>query len=247
MKKSLISAALVICGLCSPFAHAMDATFATNGVDVNGSADDAVWQKADWHPMNHLMVGSMPSPEDFSGRFKLAWDEGKLYLLVEIVDDVLIDTHPDPTVKYWDDDCLEVFIDADASGGNHQFSYNAFAYHIALDGNVADFGDENDGNGVVLLNDHVTSVWRRDEKAPHTITWEVAIDIYPDTFSTDKPGEPLVLNSGHVLGFMLAYCDNDGSKTREHFVGSHAITPVNGSKNLGYLDASVFGKITLVK
>ena len=49
------------------------------------------------------------------------------------------------------------------------------------------------------------------------------------------------------MGFMLAYCDNDGSPEREHFVGSHEITPVNGDKNLGFIDASVFGKITLVK
>ena len=246
MYKKLLTAGALSFSLLSPVGMAMDATFAKNGVTVNGAGDDAVWQEAQWHPLEHLMVGSMPSKEDFSGRFKLAWDEGKLYLLVEIVDDILIDTHPDPKDKYWDDDCLEVFIDEDASGGNHQYSYNAFAYHIALDGNAADFGDENDGNGVVLLNDHVESEWHRDESSPYTITWEVAIDIYDDSFSTAKPGEPLSLKEGKIMGFMLAYCDNDGSPEREHFVGSHEITPVNGDKNLGFIDASVFGKITLV-
>jgi hypothetical protein len=45
---------------------------------------------------------------------------------------------------------------------------------------------------------------------------------------------------------MLAYCDNDGSKEREHFIGSHKISAVNGNKNLGYIDASVFGELNLI-
>jgi len=47
------------------------------------------------------------------------------------------------------------------------------------------------------------------------------------------------------MSFMLAYCDNDGSDEREHFIGSHDIEPVNGDKNLCYIDASVFGSIRL--
>ena len=45
---------------------------------------------------------------------------------------------------------------------------------------------------------------------------------------------------------MLAYCDNDGSLEREAFVGSTEITPINGDKNLGYITADVFEKLTLV-
>ncbi|MCP4059513.1 MAG: sugar-binding protein, partial [Pseudoalteromonas sp.] len=47
-------------------------------------------------------------------------------------------------------------------------------------------------------------------------------------------------------GFMLAYCDNDGSEVREHFMGSHEVQPVNGDRNRGFIDADVFGKITLL-
>lgn len=46
---------------------------------------------------------------------------------------------------------------------------------------------------------------------------------------------------------MLAYCDNDGSASREHFIGSVAIEPKNGDKNLGYKDAGVFAPLTLVE
>lgn len=216
-------------------------------VVVDGVANDAIWKKAKWHSLNHDMVGSVPKASDFTGRYKLAWDESQLYLLVEITDDVLIDTHPNPKEAYWDDDCLEIFLDEDASGGDHLHSYNAFAYHIALDGNVADFGNGKDNNSVVLLNDHLDSAWQRQPQKPYNVIWEVAVRIYPDTFNTANPGEPVALSADKIMGFMLAYCDNDGSETREHFMGSHDIKPVNGDKNRGYIDASVFGKLKLVK
>jgi hypothetical protein len=44
---------------------------------------------------------------------------------------------------------------------------------------------------------------------------------------------------------MLAYCDNDGSKEREHFISSNDIEAVNGNKNLGYITADVFQTLTL--
>ena len=228
------------------FAKDIEVTKAASPITIDGVASEAAWQQAEWLPMTELMVGDMPTPEDFSGRYKLLWDNEQLYLMAEIVDDVLWDNHPDPTDKYWDDDCLEIFIDADASGGNHLTSYNAFAYHIALDGNVLDIGpDKGEEQNYVILNDHAKSRWTRSDKAPFAITWEVSIKIFPDTFTEAKPGEPLALSAEQVIGFMLAYCDNDGSVEREHFVGSHAVEAVNGSKNLGYIDASVFGKIVL--
>lgn len=45
---------------------------------------------------------------------------------------------------------------------------------------------------------------------------------------------------------MLAYCDNGGSKEREHFIGSMDIKAVNGSQNLGYITADVFQKLLLI-
>lgn len=42
---------------------------------------------------------------------------------------------------------------------------------------------------------------------------------------------------------MLVYCDNDGSVECEYFVGFYVVEVVNGSKNLGYIDVLVFGKI----
>lgn len=221
---------------------------------VDGKGDEISWEKATWLPLNHLILGAPPSSQDFSGQFKILWDEGQLYLLVEIVDDILFDQHADPLHLYWDDDCLEVFIDEDGSGGNHQFSFNAFAYHIALDNQVVDMGPNNeDGSpNFVLLNDHINSVWQRSADKPNKIIWEVALRVFDDSFSlssiSDKSNQQSVkLTLGKTLGFMLAYCDNDGSKERENFIGSTDIKAVNGSKNLGYITADVFQKLLLIQ
>nr|WP_269468592.1 sugar-binding protein [Alteromonas sp. ASW11-130] len=226
------------------YANALDNEYTVTPIIIDGVAAEPVWQTAPWHSLNHHIVGAVPTKDDFWGRFKLAWNEDALFLMAEIVDDVIYDRHPDPLVNYWDDDCLEIFVDEDASGGDHLANFNAFAYHVALDGNVVDLGEE---ARVVLLNDHVESAWRRSSYPPYHIIWEAKIRIFPDTYSVDAPVEPVKLSVGKELGFMLAYCDNDGSATREHFMGSHPIIAINGDKNLGYKDASVFGKVTLTK
>lgn len=207
---------------------------------LDGLANDSVWSEAAWLPMDQVWLGPAPSEKDFSGRYKLLWDENNLYLLADITDDTLIDIHPDGLIKYWDDDCLEIFLDEDASGGNHQFDYNAFAYHIALDGRVVDIQPD---SSFTFFNDHC--ITRRITQGSHT-TWEVAIKIFDGNQYSDEPGAvnvPKRLFSGKKMGFALAYCDNDYSTERESFIGS---IPVNGpDKNRGWIDAGIFGLLAL--
>ena len=247
-KYTAIVLSLPLFAVCSPsFAEPDVVHFASEQITIDGEALERTWQDAEWRNIDKHMLGEYPDQHDFSGRYKLLWDERRLYLLAEISDDVLFDQHADPLLRYWDDDCLEIFIDEDGSGGNHQFDYNAFAYHIALDNQAVDIGGQlEDGSpAFILLNDHVDSQWKRQSQQPHTVLWEVAVKIFDDSFELDKASQPMSLTAGKTMGFMLAYCDNDGSDEREHFLGSHEIEPVNGDKNLGYIDAGVFGSIRL--
>ncbi|MGO2012433.1 MAG: CBM9 family sugar-binding protein [Pseudoalteromonas sp.] len=238
MSIKLLAASL----LFSSQVMAQQANYTDTPIVIDG-VTDAAWQHADWHAMPHLMDGVLPSKTDFSGKYRLLWDENYLYLQAIIVDDVLIDSHANPIDKYWDDDALEIFIDSDASGGNHQYNHTAFAYHIGLDNQAADFGPDKKPH---LYTDHLISNWKRDPKTPNNIIWEVAIKLYVDNYKQDGENTPLTITADKVIGFMLAYCDNDGSDVREHFMGSHKIEPVKGSRNLGFIDADVFGEVTLV-
>jgi len=205
---------------------------------LDGSGADDVWDASDWQSINQVWYGIKPEANDFSGRYKLAWDENNLYILAEITDDSLMEIHPEGAERYWDDDCLEIFLDEDASGGEHQYNFNAFAYHIALDGQVMDMAADSTYR---FFNDHcLTRLITRDKVS----TWEIAIRIY-DGASYEPGGEnvPKLLKSGKNMGFALAYNDNDRSSERENCIGNTAVPGAN--KNHAWVDAGVFGLLEL--
>ena len=207
---------------------------------IDGVADEAVWQVAEWHDIDHRWLGPEYTAEDFSGRFKVAWTEERLYILVEVVDDILFDSHRDSLTQYWDDDCVEIFIDEDYSGGDHQYNHNAFAYHMSLDNRAIDIGTDEQPHD---YSHHVESRWRQ---TGNKVVWEIAIDIYTDEYvDGSDDNEPVALHAGKVMGLMLAYCDNDGSELRENFVGSESVP--EGPKDRGWIDAGLFGELQLVE
>lgn len=212
---------------------------ASKSPNLDGKDMDDCWNKAEWLAMDQNWLGNAYTYKDFSGRYKLSWDESALYILVEITDDVLFDQYGDPLKLWWDDDCVEVFIDEDNSGGPHQFSHNAFAYHIALDGNVVDLAPDELPR---LYNDHITSVRTTNGQ---TSTWEIAVKIYDDSFVDGEKSSPKNLEINKKVGFAIAYCDNDGSKERENFIGSVFVP--GEDKNQGYKDANIFGTLVLLE
>ncbi|WP_400191406.1 sugar-binding protein [Hymenobacter sp. B81] len=204
---------------------------------LDGRGTDACWAAAPWRPLDQRWLGPPAAPTDFTGRYKVVWTPQRLYVLAEITDERLIDTHADPLVRWWDDDCLEIFVDPDGSGGEHQYNYNAWAYHVALDGHVVDMGRDRKGR---LFDEHVRV--RRRQRGTVT-TWETAVALYADTYDDTRPqaNRPLPIQPNQPIGFALAYCDNDGSPERENFFGS---VPVAGpDKNRGWIDAGIFGRL----
>ena len=216
------------------------APLAGSAPHVDGIVDDHLWQRAPWQAIDSLWLGPEYSAEDFAGRFKVVWTPERIFILVQIVDDVLIDQYRDPLSQYWDDDTLEIFVDEDYSGGEHRSNHNAFAYHFSLDNRAIDIGTDGKPRD---YTHHVQSAWKQYADG---IIWEVAIDIYSDDYvDGSNQNQPVTLVPGKVLGLMVAYCDNDGSKLRENFVGSEVV--LSGPKDRGYIDAGLFGSLTLVE
>lgn len=213
---------------------------ATIAPTIDGKANDPIWSTVSWQPLDQRWLGEAYTEDDFSGRYKLSWTPEGLYLLAQITDDKRYDQHKDPLKLWWDDDCLEIFIDADNSGGEHQFNHNAFAYHVALDGNVVDLAP---GNVPTLYNSHVQSKISVIDQ--NTSLWECKITLYDDTYKDGGVNDQKILSAGQKIGFALAYCDNDASKTRENFIGSVAVT--GEDKNRGWIDAGIFGTIQLTE
>jgi hypothetical protein len=211
-------------------------------IQIDGTADENVWRRAKWQPLNHRWLGPEYSKDDFQGRFKVAWSKSKLYILTEIVDDILIDMHRDPLTQYWDDDTLEIFLDEDFSGGDHQYNHNAFAYHMSLDNQAIDIGTNKLAQS---FSHHVQSRWQQQG---NKVVWEVSIDIYQDNYQDNSEGKgahnkTVELSTGKVMGLMVAYCDNDGSELRENFIGSESAA--GKAPDRGWKDAGMFGKLIL--
>ena len=211
---------------------------ASEPIVIDGIANESIWTETKWYPIDQLWVGQAYDSTDFQGRYKLTWTDKSLYVLAEIIDDSIFDQRADPLKFWWDDDCVEVFIDEDNSGGEHQYNHNAFAYHVALDGNAADMSTKEEG---ILFNEHVES---KHTTEGNVMLWELKFNLYnAETFDETKSNDPVKLSSGKKIGFAIAYCDNDGSPERENFIGS---IPVEGEdKNRGWIDANIFGTLLL--
>ncbi len=205
---------------------------------IDGYKKDACWKSATWYPLNQKWLGKDYTQKDFKGRYKLSWSKDVMHLLVEIKDDILVDQYEDPKKLWWDDDCLEVFVDEDNSGGNHQFNHNAFAYHIALNNHVIDLGPDEQPH---FYDDHITCKRRTKGKKS---TWELSFKLYSDEYIDDFINQAVELQANKKVGFALAYCDNDGSKERENFIGSEVVE--GEDKNRGWIDAGIFGTLILV-
>lgn len=204
---------------------------------IDGNPNDDCWTNAVWAPIDQLWVGTAANANDYTGRFKATWDDSLVYILVEIKDDIFHDTHSNPLDNYWNDDCIEIFVDENKSGGDHLNNFNAFAYHVSPFGDVVD----NDKTKAALFNQHV----KIDvDTFGTTYFWEVKMRIYNDQYDQNNPNANRVtLTPGKVLGFSMAYNDSDNQNTREHMYGSQVITAAD--KNISYKTADAFGTLTL--
>ena len=209
---------------------------------IDGEATEESWANAEWHAIDKVLIpyGATMDEGDFEGRFKVTWDESYLYVLVEATDDSLSDDHADPLMNWWDDDCVEIFIDEDRSGGDHQQNNNAFAYHVSLSYDAIDL-DEN-GQGI-NYKDHI--MVEMDTIGPNTYLWEIAVKIYDESYDENDPEASRVdLMNDKLMGFAIAYCDNDETTSRENFISNRELT--EATANDMYKNADHFGPMVLM-
>lgn len=208
---------------------------------IDGKADDACWTNANWYSFNKIWYpwGTSLSTTDFSARYKVAWNADFLYIFVETTDNILFDDHPNLFSDYWKGDCVEIFLDENRSKGDHWYTYNAFAYHVGPRGTVVDLGTN---HSQIRLDDHVNV--KVDTISENHYNWEFAVKIYSDKFNPSSPeASRLKLAPNKVMGFTLAYCDNDGTNQRENFIGSQNMSQSTWDDN--YKNANSFGTLLL--
>lgn len=201
---------------------------------------DAVWNDAQWMEMTVAWTGfenlkQPSSPADFTGKYKAMWTPEHLYLLLDITDDVI-----NTSGQYWEHDTVEIFIDEDQSGGQHNQSHNAFAYHINHKLEVVD-----NGGDPAMIASHINA--KINTQGTRHI-WEIQIEIYGNHNGyvlSEQEAARVTLEAGKIMGFTPSYIDNDGNGTREHFMSS--VNTSGHQQNQGYLNADSFGSLELVE
>ena len=237
---------------------------------IDGVGDDAAWSNAQWQPIKYEWMKDTPpditplkGPDDFSGRFKVVWTASRLYILAEIIDDIISVTYPNAYISPEKNDCLELFLDENASGGvrSSDGGNNFFTYHMSFNGvNVTDYIGGNTNNitndpvthvqgGNILRNSHFNYVIGKND-VTHTYIWEIEMKVYDSTYplrsSPDSP--PVTLTAGKEMGFAAAYCDADAKNTREHFIGSMFVEgDTDDKRNIAYLNSSQYARLHLMK
>ena len=77
---------------------------------IDGVEDD-IWAAVDRIKLTNVVESPLSSPNDLSADFKIMWDKDNLYLFADVTDDVL----KNDADEAWENDAVEVFIDADNS------------------------------------------------------------------------------------------------------------------------------------
>jgi hypothetical protein len=266
--KAIFSTLLLIAISFNAFSFNYEAYRTETAPVIDGIGNEDCWKAASWALINHPFDGktSIPDSADFYGRYKVVWDASRVYVLMEITDDHLMDNRANPTDRYWDDDCAEFFFDEDNTPEGHECganAFNAFAYHIAAvarDKNnytnggilpfdspnainhVMDLGSDCNTNNAINLDNHVKTKIVKDG---NKYTWELEFKIFDKNYNQHSNNNiPVVLTPNKVMGFAIAYCDND-TGVRDNMIGSIPNHNDYGGQYPFYRFTNDFGTLTL--
>jgi hypothetical protein len=114
------------------------------------------WAGASTYPLRNVISGQIDSPQDLAALWQASWDQANLYLRIGVEDDRSIHDSSVP----WDDDAVEVFLDADGSGGSQYDGINDFHMIFDIKNNKVMFGRNSPQMGNIAMSQQVT----RDER-----------------------------------------------------------------------------------
>ncbi|MGA2092602.1 MAG: sugar-binding protein [Sedimentisphaerales bacterium] len=178
--------------------HATPATIipaATSPV-IDGNEDTA-WSAAPRYKLANLMYAPPSSPNDLSANFRAMWDENNLYILVDVADDIL--THGSTPDNWYQNDSVEVYIDADNSKSN-QYDNDDAQYYFVWDRTKPTMGVHNEHGRL----ENVEFAMVTTDKGYRT---EIK---FPWATLGKKPA------TGATIGFDVQVNDSDGGGKRDH-------------------------------
>jgi hypothetical protein len=179
--------------------------------------EEQTWSDAPKYKLGNVIYSPISSDEDFSAYYKAMWDKDNLYILVDVTDENL--TNDSSSDLWYEDDCIEVFIDADNNRSGN-YDDNDYQFHFDWDKNNPTMDEDEHGTveGVQFAMVTTTTRYRTEIKFP----WA--------TLGT-KP------SPGTAIGFEVHVNDDDsGDRTKLAW---------SGTRDTAYEDTRAFGKAEL--
>lgn len=196
--------------------------FPTGEISVDGEIEPA-WDGSSREVIGNYLQGDSCLQNDFSGSVRALWDSAgkKLYLLVEVQDDLIV---RDSGGNSWEDDNIEIYLDGNASRGTTYDGENDYQFRFL----------PAPSNGELLVSG-----------APYTggLTYAFAQtnDGYRLEVGLDLGQLGVEVNTGAAtgLGFDIHLCDDDNGGGRDHKLAWCAL--IDNS----WFNPSIFGTLVL--
>ncbi len=143
---------------------------------IDANASDSLWTSTDAMTVDQVIWGTVDNDNDLSATWKARYDNVNLYFLVEVTDDVIVN---DSGADWWQDDSIEIYIDADFSHGTSYDGVNDFQYGFRVNDSTIHLGDysatETDG---IVFN---TTTGGSGYVFEASIPWEtIGVDVLPE-------------------------------------------------------------------
>lgn len=178
---------------------------------------EAAWNVPPARNISNVTIGGMPG--DYSGRWRALYDNTNLYLLVEVGDATRVN---DSGGSWWEDDVIEIFVDADNSKGPSYDGVNDFQLGFRWNDNTIHVG----GSSV----NRTTGINFRQYATSTGYNLEVAI---PWSTLGTTPA------TGKAIGLDVQVDDDDNSGARDAQTASFATT------SMAWSDPRLFGTVYL--
>ena len=187
-------------------------------IKVDGDLSDWQWLAPVFSTSDEFPFARWDVPEeDFGVEVKVAWspETNMLYHAVKVTDDKLLTLPREQAQKMWRYDLLELFIDADGSGGNYRGENNsaqAQQYFLYLPPDrSACFGlfGPQEKLGWSLKAPYAKYAAKYDGK---TICYELAQNVWDFLGESPQQSRLHNLKAGQVMGWKITVKDRDNEK-----------------------------------
>jgi len=208
-------------GQCEPVTDGLGIVRLSSPPTIDGYPEP-LWDQAPLQQAQNLIVdvpGVKPTQSDFATFFRTGYDATNLYFAIAVFDS---DTSND-SAEFWEDDNIEIFIDAGNEGGS---TYDSNDYQLVIGAGVAG-------------GDYVVGPNSAPDPGPTFAYLPVGGLLYFVEVAIPHASTGLVPTAGTRFSFDVHATDDDDGDTREHKLAWHTVV------DQSWRDPSTFGPATL--